>query len=159
MTTSKTITTAEGRDLILTRVFDAPREKVFKAWSDSELMEQWFAPKPWAASVVKNDVHTGGSSLIILRGPQGEEFPCPGIYLEVIENEKIVSTDAFTEAWVPSQKAFMVVTLTFEAVEGNKTRYTARVSHWNEADREEHEKMGFHEGWKVCAEQLAALIE
>ena len=52
----------------------------------------------------------------------------------------------------------MAVELTFEDV-GGKTKYTARVHHWTTADREEHEKMGFHQGWSVCTEQLAALVE
>ena len=65
-----------------------------------------------------------------------------------------VMTDAYTSAWVPSQKPFMTVTVTFENVRG-KTRYTARVRHWSVADRETHEKMGFHQGWGQCTDQLA----
>jgi uncharacterized protein YndB with AHSA1/START domain len=66
--------------------------------------------------------------------------------------------NAFTKASQPSDKAFMVDVLSFED-QGGKTKYTARVRHWSEADREAHEKMGFHEGWKICTEQLAALVE
>ncbi len=71
-------------------------------------------------------------------------------------NRRLVFTDAYAKAWEPSPKPFMTVILTFED-EGGKTRYTARVLHWTEADREAHEKMGFHEGWGRCADQLAAL--
>jgi uncharacterized protein YndB with AHSA1/START domain len=74
----------------------------------------------------------------------------------VVENERIVSTDAYTDAWKPSAKPFMTLILTFEDL-GGKTRYTARVRHWTVEDREMHENMGFHEGWGVCADQLAAL--
>jgi uncharacterized protein YndB with AHSA1/START domain len=158
MTTSKTETFTDGRDLLLTRVINAPREKVFNAWTDPKLLKQWFAPLPWTTPVVKNDVRAGGSSMVIMRGPDGNEFPCPGVYLEVVPNERIVFTDAFTKAWQPSDKAFMVGELSFEDMDG-KTKYTARVRHWTEADREAHEKMGFHEGWKICTEQLAALVE
>jgi uncharacterized protein YndB with AHSA1/START domain len=55
---------------------------------------------------------------------------------------------------VPSDKPFMTVLITFEDA-NDKTRYTARVRHWTVADREAHEKMGFHEGWGQCADQLA----
>jgi uncharacterized protein YndB with AHSA1/START domain len=158
MTTTKTTTSAEGRDLTLTRIIDAPREKVFKAWTDPALLKQWFAPQPWTTPVVETDVRAGGSILIVMRGPDGTEFPNRGVYLDVVENERIVSTDAFTKAWEPSEKPFMVVALTFED-QGGKTKYTARVHHWTVADREAHEKMGFHEGWTICAEQLAALVE
>jgi uncharacterized protein YndB with AHSA1/START domain len=102
-------------------------------------------------------VRPGGATLIVMRDPQGNDLPNRGVYLEVVENERIVFTDAYTEAWQPSQKPFMTVILTFENETG-KTRYTARVRHWTEADRETHEKMGFHEGWGRCADQLAAVV-
>jgi uncharacterized protein YndB with AHSA1/START domain len=79
------------------------------------------------------------------------------VYLEVVKNERLVFTDAFAKAWEPSEKPFMTVVLTFEDQDG-KTKYTARVHHWTVADREAHEKMGFHQGWAMCAEQLAALV-
>jgi len=77
-----------------------------------------------------------------------------GVYLEVVENERIVLTDAYTSAWEPSEKPFMTMVVTFADEEG-KTRYTARVRHWTVADREAHEAMGFHQGWGQCADQLA----
>jgi uncharacterized protein YndB with AHSA1/START domain len=158
MSASKTTTSTEGRDLVLTRLFDAPPEKLFAAWTEPALLKQWFTPRPWTTPVVELDVRPGGSSLIVMRGPDGSEFPNRGVYLDVVKNERLVFTDAFTEAWKPSEKPFMVASVTFEAQDG-RTRYTARVSHWSEADREAHEKMGFHEGWSTCTEQLAALVE
>ncbi|MGH6861451.1 MAG: SRPBCC family protein [Phyllobacterium sp.] len=145
------------RDLVLTRIIDAPREKLFKAWTDAELLKQWFAPLPYTTPHAELDVRPGGTSLIVMRGPDGNEFPNRGVYLEVVENEKIVVTDAFTRAWEPSEKPFMTIVLTFEDA-GGKTKYTALVRHWTVADREAHEKMGFHEGWGQCADQLEALV-
>ena len=155
---TKAITSTEGRDLILTRVIDTPPEKVFRAWTDPELLRQWFAPKPWTTPNVEIDVRAGGSSLFVMRNPDGNEFPNRGVYLEVVKNQRLVFTDAFTRAWEPSPKPFMTVILTFEDL-GGKTRYTARVRHWTEADREAHEKMGFHAGWAMCTEQLADVVE
>ena len=144
------------RELVLTRLIDAPREKLYRAWTEPELLKQWFAPAPWTTPVVELDVRPGGASLVVMRGPEGNEFPNRGVYLEVVPNKRLVFTDAFTQAWEPSQKPFMTVILTFED-EGGKTRYTARVRHWTVADRETHEKMGFHTGWGLCTDQLAAL--
>jgi uncharacterized protein YndB with AHSA1/START domain len=62
-----------------------------------------------------------------------------------------------TKAWELSGKPFMTVVVTFED-EGGKTQYSARVVHWAVADREAHEKMGFHQGWSQCADYLAALV-
>ena len=155
---TKATTSTEGRDLILTRVIDAPPEKVFRAWTEPDLLRQWFAPKPWTTPNVEIDVRAGGSSLFVMRNPDGNEFPNRGVYLEVVKNQRLVFTDAFTRAWEPSPKPFMTVILTFEDL-GGKTRYTARVRHWTEADREAHEKMGFQAGWAMCTEQLADVVE
>jgi uncharacterized protein YndB with AHSA1/START domain len=155
--TKNAATPASDRELIISRLIDAPPEKVFRAWTEPELMKQWFAPKPWTTPRVETDVRPGGSSLVVMRSPDGTEMPCPGVYLEVVKNQKIVVTDAYTSAWQPSTKPFMTLILTFEN-EGGKTRYTARARHWTVEDRETHEKMGFHEGWGQCADQLAELV-
>ena len=144
-------------DLVITRLIDAPREKLFKAWTEPELMKQWFAPKPWTTPVVETDVRPGGASLVVMRGPDGQESPNRGVYLEIVPNERIVVTDAYVKAWEPSEKPFMTLILTFEN-EGGKTRYTARARHWSVADRDAHEKMGFHTGWSQCADQLTELV-
>ena len=144
------------RELVLTRLINAPRAKVYRAWTDPALLKQWFAPKPYTTPIVEIDVRPGGSAYFVMRGPDGKDLPNRGVYLEVVPNEKLVSTDAYVKAWEPSEKPFMTLILTFED-EGGKTRYTARVRHWSVADREAHEKMGFHEGWGLCTDQLEAL--
>ena len=154
----RTVTETVGeRELRLTRLIDAPREKLFRAWTEPELMKQWFTPRPWTTPVIEVDLRPGGSNLIVMRGPDGTEFPNRGVYLEIVKNERLVFTDAYTKAWEPSEKPFFTGIITFED-EGGKTRYTARALHWTVADREAHEKMGFHEGWGICADQLAELV-
>ncbi len=147
-----------NRELTLTRIFDAPCELVYKAWTDPDMIKQWFVPKPWTISRAETDVRIGGSSLIVMRDPDGNEYPNRGVYLDVVKNERLVVTDAYVKAWEPSEKPFMTAIITFEAQDGDKTKYTARVLHWSVTDREAHEKMGFHEGWGTCADQLAALL-
>ena len=150
------------RELVLTRLIDAPREKLYRCWTEPELLKQWFAPKPWTTPVVELEVRPGGSVLFVMRSPEGQDMPNHGTYLEVVPNERLVSTDAFTRGWEPSTKPFMLLIVTFEDVAGEdggrKTRYTARVRHWSVEDKEAHEKMGFHEGWGICADQLTALV-
>lgn len=145
------------RELSLTRFIPAPRTKVFKAWTDPDLLVQWFTPQPYLTTHAELDVRPGGSSFIVMRSPEGVDIPNHGVYLEVIENEKLVITDAYTKAWEPSEKPFVTICLTFEDEDGG-TRYTARVLHWTAADREAHEKMGFHEGWGIATDQLTALV-
>lgn len=150
-------TAGSDRDLVLTRIIDAPREKLFRAWTEPELLKQWFAPLPYTTPVAELDVRPGGANLVVMRDPQGNDMPNRGVYLEIVPNERLVLTDAYTEAWEPAAKPFMTVILTFEDVGGGKTSYTARARHWTTADREMHEKMGFHVGWGICTDQLAAL--
>ena len=157
MTTPAEADLTSDRELVLTRIIDAPRAKLYRAWTDPELLKQWFAPRPYTTPFAELDVRPGGASLVVMRSPEGNDMPNRGVYLEVVENERLVFTDAYTKAWEPSPKPFMTVILTFEDIDG-KTRYTARVRHWSVADRERHEKMGFHGGWGLCTDQLAALV-
>jgi uncharacterized protein YndB with AHSA1/START domain len=156
----KTLTETVGeRELRLTRLIDAPREAVWRAWTDPDLLKQWFAPLPYTTPEAQFDLRPGGSSNIVMQAPDGTRMPNRGQYLEVTPHERLVFTDAYTGDWAPREgKPFMTVVLTFED-EGGKTHYTARVLHWTREDREAHEKMGFHQGWAICAEQLAALVE
>ena len=114
-------TTASDRELVISRIIDAPRERVFKAWTDPELLKQWFAPLPYTTPVAELDVRPGGANLIVMRGPDGNDLPNRGVYLEVVKNEKLVITDAYTEALEPSEKPIMTVIVTFEN-EGGKTK-------------------------------------
>jgi len=145
-------------ELVLMREIDAPREKIFRAWTDPELLKQWFCPKPWGVSLAELDVRTGGSSVIVMNGPNGEVVDNRGVYLEVVPNEKIVFTDAFKTAWVPSEKPFMTGIVLLEPLGDGKTKYTAIARHWTEEDKKTHEAMGFHEGWGAATDQLAALV-
>ena len=157
MPPADTAAPADDRDLVLTRIVDVPPDKLFRCWTEPSLIVRWFTPPPWKTVAAEMDVRPGGSSLVVMRGPDGTEMPNRGVYLEVVKNERLVFTDAFVSAWEPSDKPFMTGVLTFEDIGGGKTRYTARVHHWTLADKEAHEKMGFHAGWGIATDQLAAL--
>lgn len=143
-------------ELVLTRLIDVPRDKLFRCWTESALITRWFTPPPWKTIAAEVDVRPGGASLITMQGPDGTQMPNRGVYLEVVRNQRLVFTDAYTSAWVPSGKAFFTAILTFDD-EGGRTRYTARARHWSAEDCAAHEKMGFHAGWGVATDQLAAL--
>ncbi|HEX8241679.1 MAG TPA: SRPBCC family protein [Allosphingosinicella sp.] len=149
-------------ELSITRFIDAPPETVYRTYT--ERTGEWFAPRPWKARVVAQELRAGGRSSIEMEGPNGEKHPGEGVYLEVVPNEKIVFTNAFTAGWQPKTymdsecDMSMVAIVTFEP-EGSGTRYRAVVRHWNEAAKNAHEAMGFEEGWGICAAQLAELAE
>lgn len=135
----------------------APREKLWRCWTEPALIVQWFTPPPFKTVRAVLDVRPGGASCITMQSPEGQEFPNPGVYLEVVPGEKLVMTDAYTAAWTPAEKPFCTIILTFEDAGPGKTRYKACVRHWTAADRAAHEQMGFHAGWGTATEQLEAL--
>ena len=142
-------------ELSIERYIDAPPSVVFRVWT--ERLAEWWAPKPWATRVVEQDLRAGGRSAMIMSGPDGATSPLEGVFLEVVPNERIVFTNAFTAGWIP-QKPFMVGFFTF-APEGRGTRYRAGSRHWDETSHKQHEAMGFNEGWRIVAGQLAELAE
>ncbi|MES2291763.1 MAG: SRPBCC family protein [Pseudomonadota bacterium] len=148
-----------AHELILTRVMDAPADKLFRCWTDPDLLKQWFAPKPYTTPVAEMDLRVGGATNVVMKSPDGQEMPNPGTILDVVPGRKLVFTDAYTGDWMPREGApFMTAVITFEP-EGGKTRYTATVRHWTGDDVKKHEAMGFHQGWGICADQLEALAQ
>jgi len=158
MTTAAAQTAADtDRDLVLTRIIDAPADKLYTCWTTPDLLPVWFCPPPWKVSHARMDLRPGGANLVTMQGPNGESIDNRGVYLEVVENRRLVFTDAYVEAWVPSAKPFMTVIITFEDLGDGRTRYTATVRHWTVEDRQTHEQMGFHQGWGIATDQMAAL--
>jgi uncharacterized protein YndB with AHSA1/START domain len=88
-----------------------------------------------------------------MRSPEGEDFPNAGCYLDVVEGQRLVWTDALQPGYRPSEKPFLTAVLTFEA-HGSGTLYTAVAMHASEAARTSHAEMGFHDGWGQCLDQL-----
>ena len=151
--------TPAANNLVLERTLQAPRMAIWRCWTEPALMEQWFCPKPWRVSDVKLDLRAGGASSMVMRGPDGEAFPNNGVYLEVTPGKRLVFTDAFTSAWQPSGKAFMVAEITLVDAPDGGTFYRAVAQHWNAEDRQSHIDMGFHQGWGIAADQLEALAK
>ena len=152
-------TAADDRDLVLNRFVNAAPSALYRCWTEPDLLRRWFAPEPWTVPVAELDVRAGGASLVVMRGPDGTDYPNRGVYLEAVPGERLVFTDAFVDAWTPSPKPFMTVILSFAPHESGWTHYRIRVRHWSAADRAAHEDRGFHQGWGRCADQLAALAE
>ena len=142
-------------DLSVTRLIDAPREAVWKI--ATERLTEWWCPRPWTTEIVEQDWRPGGRSAMVLHGPDGESHELEGVFLEVVPNTRFVSTDAYAVGWVP-KTPFMTGIWDF-ADENGKTRYTATARHWTKEAKDQHEAMGFADGWNKCAEQLAEIAE
>ena len=151
--------TETDRELGVTRIIAAPPEKVWHVMTERQ--SEWWCPVPWRAEIVEQNWRAGGRSAMIFKGPNGEEMPQEGIFLEVTPGVRFVTTDACVidgqGEWQPAGP-FMIGIWEI-AAEGEGTRYTARARHWRDEDRETHREMGFLEGWTICADQLAAICE
>jgi uncharacterized protein YndB with AHSA1/START domain len=148
-----------NRELVLSRLIDAPRTNVWRCWTEADLLKKWFAPAPYIVSRAEIDARPGGRNRLEMQGPDGQSMPSEGVYLDVVEGSKLVFTDAFAEGWEPKDGApFMVVIVTLED-EDDGTRYTARARHWSVEAAQQHESMGFAEGWGMCASQMEAVAK
>ncbi len=147
---------ATDLELVLAFLVDATPEALFRCWTEPALLVQWFAPKPLTTEVRRMDVRPGGASDLVMKDPSGAEYPAAGVYLEIVPNARLVFTDAFKPGWIPTGQPFFCGEITF-APQGDKTLYTARARHWTVESKQQHEAMGFAQGWTQCAGQLAEL--
>ena len=142
-------------DLMLERVIELPRELIWAAWTRPEHIKQWFTPEPWKTVDCEIDLRPGGIFRTVMRSPEGEDFPNIGCFLEVVENEKLVWTDALGPGYRPGTNPFITAIITLEP-HAQGTKYTVQVMHKDEASRKKHEDMGFHAGWGKALDQLIA---
>jgi uncharacterized protein YndB with AHSA1/START domain len=153
-----------GETLVITRTFNAPRELVWKAWTDPERLKCWWGPQGFTSPAARTDLRAGGSYLYAMRSPEGQDFWSTGVYREVVAPERIVATDSFADAEgnvVPASHYGMTgdwpleltVTVTFEALDG-KTRLTLR--HEGFPDRENREMAGA--GWNQSFDKLEGCL-
>jgi uncharacterized protein YndB with AHSA1/START domain len=147
---NKSVATQSDRAIIITRAFDAPRELVWKAWTDPQHIEQWWGPKGFTTRVIEMDLRPGGQSRYVMVGPDGTEYPVKGVFRELIPLERIVATDEFDEGFEQVTSADLpqgvVTTTIFEEFEG-KTKLTLQIVHPSADDRRKHEEMGVVAGW------------
>jgi uncharacterized protein YndB with AHSA1/START domain len=144
---------AAKTDLEITRIFDAPREVVFQAWTDPERLKRWWGPKDFTNPVCELDARPGGAIRIHMRAPDGTVYPMTGVVREIVEPERLV----FVSAALDEQgNPFFEVLNTIEFSEqGGKTRLTLRASVVNKTAEAEPYLAGMEEGWSQSLDRLA----
>lgn len=143
--------------LSVERMLDAPRAKVFRLWTTPGLLTRWWGPEGITTPYVEMELRPGGSFRTDMRAPDGQEYRMAGVFLEVTAPERIVFTNAFLPGWLPSERAWMVGHIRFED-HGDRTRYVGEAHHWTEADKVEHDTMGFHAGWGASLDRFERLV-
>ena len=147
------LTTPTDREIVLTRVFDAPRRLVFDAFTRPELLRRWFGPRGWSLSVCEVDLRLGGAFRFVLRGPGGADLGMRGVYREIVPPERSVHTESFDD--YPGES--VVTALWVE--EGDKTTLTATVLYASQEVRDAVIKSGMEHGAGESYDKLAELLE
>lgn len=150
-------------DLLLERTVDVPPELVWRAWTEPDLLKQWFCPVPWGVADAEMDVRPGGIFRTTFRSPEGRLFPNLGCYLDVVPNKRLVWTDALGPGYRPSVKGYLEKFFITAAIQlepaGKGTRYRAMAIHNDAESRQKHSDMGFQDGWGTVLTQLVDLVK
>jgi uncharacterized protein YndB with AHSA1/START domain len=155
---------SSDRELVLNRVFDAPRPLVWSVWTEARHVAEWWGPEGFTTRVTESDFRVGGRWRYVMVGPDGAEYPVTGVFLEITPLERIVSTDDFDEGFVEPEVGALprgvVATVMFDDL-GPKTRLTIRIAHQTAEDRRRHEEMGVVAGWQSsfdCMDRYLATL-
>jgi len=154
-----------GQALVIERVFDAPRELVWKAWTEPERIMRWWGPKGYTSPACKIDLRVGGRYLYCMRSPEGQDLWSTGVYREIVPFERMVCTNSFADEngnVVPASDygittdlpLEMLATVTFEDL-GGKTKLTLRHEGFPAGEMSEMAQAGWNETFDKLAESLA----
>ena len=142
------------QEIVITRVFDAPRELVFKAYTDPKLLPQWFGPRDYTTIVDKMEARPGGLWRFVQRNQDGEEFAFHGVHHDIVAPERIVAT--FEYEGVPGH--VLLQTLTLEP-QGQKTRLVEQLLFQSVADRDGMVASGMQRGSDDSMDRMAEILE
>ncbi|MFT4172621.1 MAG: SRPBCC domain-containing protein [Rhodocyclaceae bacterium] len=158
------------RVFVLTREFDAPPERVFRAWTEPHQLSRWWGPHDFSNPVCEIDERPGGAYRIVMRSPEGEDYPIRGRFIDIEPGRRLVMTMDCAEhppAWhdaIDPQRGdtlnpagVMTNTVTFEDL-GGRTRLTIRIEFDRAAMRAALEDRGMREGWTESFDRLSTLM-
>jgi len=160
----------QDRELVITRIFDAPRSLVYKVWTEPEHIKNWWGPGPFTAPRCEVDLKVGGEYIYVMRSPDGKEFPVQGEFKEIVENEKLVYTDDMykqPDFWkmmiggkvgpgVDFSTIQLIITVNFADVGSRSTRLTLTTRFVSNEMRDAMVGMQMAEGWTSSLQKFAA---
>lgn len=148
-----------ARDLHISRIIRASPAAIWRAWTDPRCFEQWWVPAPAICKVVEMDVRPGGALTTHFSEGGGAFVPhLDACFLDVVENERIVLTNALVKGWRPATQPFMTAIVTLKQL-AEGTEYAAHVMHKDGEQKELHARLGFDDGWGTVIGQLARIVE
>jgi uncharacterized protein YndB with AHSA1/START domain len=148
-----------NRELVITRIFDAPRELVFKVWIDPKHVAQWWGPYEFTNPVCELDVRPGGAILIHMQGPDGVVYPNKGVFREIVAPERLVFTSSAFEDADGNPQLEVLNTVTFAEHEGGKTKLTLHATVVKATPEVAGPLSGMEAGWNQSLDRLAQTLE
>jgi uncharacterized protein YndB with AHSA1/START domain len=143
------------REIVMTRVFDAPRRLVFDAFTKPDLLKRWLTGPPgWTLAVCEIDLRVGGSLRYMWRGPGGEEMGMRGVFREITPPDRIVGTEKFDQAWYPGEAVGTVVL----TEQGGKAILTQTIVYESREARDTVLKSPMEQGLGMSYSHLADLL-
>jgi uncharacterized protein YndB with AHSA1/START domain len=156
MTSAASTKSFAEHELVLTRIFDAPRAIVFKMWTDPKHLAEWWGPKGFTNPVCEVDLKPGGALRIVMRAPDGGEYPMKGVFREIVPPSRLVFTNiAVDKDGHPIIDGLTTVTF---AEEGGKTKLTLQTRGVAVVDYAAAYLQGMEAGWTQSLEKLGALV-
>jgi uncharacterized protein YndB with AHSA1/START domain len=146
------VTTPTDREIVMTRVFDAPRRLVWDAFTRPELLRRWFGPRGWSLIVCEVDLRVGGGFRFVLRGPDGRDMGMRGVYREIVPPERSVHMESYDDYPGESQVTAVLVEV------GGKTTLTATVLYPSKEIRDAVAQSGMEHGAAESYDKLAELL-
>ncbi len=150
------VSTPSDREIVLTRVFDAPRALVFEAYTKPKLMKRWFGPRGWSLVVCEVDMKVGGTFRIVWRGPDGAEMGMRGTYREIVPPERLVHTELFDDFGDWTGDETLATTVLTER--DGKTTLTTTMLYPSQQVRNRVFKSGMSRGVSECYDKLDELL-
>lgn len=151
-----------GNDLVLTRELDAPRDRVWKAWTQAEHVAHWWGPEGFRTRVEELDLRPGGRTRYVMIGPDGCEYPATGVFREIVPGTRTVASDEFGDDFERAGVELpqgTTVTADFSDAGAGRTRLRLRIAHLDAEECRKHEGMGVVEGWHSSFDCLESYLE
>ncbi len=153
---------ANDKNLVITRVLNAPKELVWEVWTDEKHIPNWWGPKGLHTIVKEHDFRVGGRWEYVMIDEKGNEYPAVGIFKEIVKYKKLTSTDDFTEEFRAKTNVDLPRVMLFSMLledEGGKTKLTLTYEHASAEDKQKHINMGVEQGWNSMLDKAEEYLK
>lgn len=159
MTSAIPFAPTNPRELAIVLDIAAPRAAIWRCWTQTDLLKQWYCPKPWNVPEADFDLRPGGRMNVVMAGPNGERVEYKGCWLQIVAQESLAFTGMMTEDYFPQPEGFMSGFVQLSDLPNGHTKMIWGARHADLVSVNKHRAMGFEKGWAAAAAQLETLAQ